>query len=130
MKKIMIGFFLLVAIAGIVVLNKMGIISWQKLTIIFSAIAAPFKFIMGLFGSEKKIREKFEEERRVEHEWQQNLEKRLKEREEREAKVLKEIKEIDVKLKKLEDDQSQIESTIADMSPEEIQKEARRRFGD
>jgi len=106
-----------------------GVITWQPLTMLIAAVAAPFKFIMSLFGSEEKIRAKFQAERDVEHEWQQDLEKRIKEREEREVKVLKEIEEIDAKLKKLEDEQSQIESKIADASPEDIQKKTRERFG-
>ena len=129
MKKIIVGLFLVFAIAGVFYLVQTGVITWQPLTMIVAALAAPFKFIMGLFGSEEKIRAKFQAERDAEHEWQQNLEKRITEREESEAKVLKEIEEIDVKLKKLEDEQSQIESKIADASPEDIQKKTRERFG-
>ncbi len=123
MKKIMIGFFLLVAIAGIVVLNKMGIISWQKLTIIFSAIAAPFKFIMGLFGSEKKIREEMQAERDAEHKWQKQLDERISQQEEKAAKLRKEIEELDTKKTELKKEKESIQSQVQSMSTEEkIQK--------
>lgn len=123
MKKIMIGFFLLVAIAGIVVLNKMGIISWQKLTIIFSAIAAPFKFIMGLFGSEKKIREEMQAERDAEHKWQKQLDERISQQEEKAAKLRKEIEELDTKKTELKKEKASIQSQVQSMSTEEkIQK--------
>ncbi|MCH7756312.1 hypothetical protein IH970_14480, partial [candidate division KSB1 bacterium] len=63
MKKLIVGLFLVIAIAGVVYLVQAGIITWQPLTMIIAAVAAPFKFIMSLFGSEEKIRAKFAAER-------------------------------------------------------------------
>ena len=123
MKKLIVGLFLVIAIAGVVYLVQAGIITWQPLTMIIAAVAAPFKFIMSLFGSEKKIRAKFEEERRVEHEWQRQLGERVKEREEQVVKLRKEIEELDAKKTELKKEKESIQTQVESMSTEEkIQK--------
>ena len=99
MKKLMVGLFLVIAIAGVVYLVQAGIITWQPLTMIIAAVAAPFKFIMSLFGSEEKIRAKFAGERTEERAHQTDFDTRIKQREVRVGALRKEVENIDEELK-------------------------------
>lgn len=101
MKKILVGLFLIVALAGVVYLVQAGIITWQPLTMIIAAVAAPFKFIMGLFGSEEKIRAKYASQREEEHAHQREFDDRIRRREERVAALRKEVEDIDAELQAL-----------------------------
>lgn len=101
MKKLMVGLFLVIAIVGVIYLVQAGIITWQPLTMIIAAVAAPFKFIMSLFGSEEKIRAKFAGERAEERAHQADFDTRIKEREERVAAIRKNVEDIDAELQAL-----------------------------
>ena len=101
MKKLMVGLFLVIAIVGVIYLVQAGIITWQPLTMIIAAVAAPFKFIMSLFGSEEKIRAKFAGERAEERAHQADFDTRIKQREERVGALRKEVEDIDAELQRL-----------------------------
>ncbi len=129
MKKILVGLFLVVAIGGIFYLVQAGIITWQPLTMIVAALMAPFKFIMGLFGSEEKIRAKFQAERDAEHEWQQQLGERVKEREEKVVNLRKEIEELDAQKVALKKDMESVRTQVENMSTEEKIKKGKDLLG-
>lgn len=126
MSKWVFGLILIAAFVGLAVLVQKGIIHWQPLTMLFAAIAAPFKFVMGLFGSEQKIREKFAAEREQEHAFQADLENRIKQREERVTQLHKEIESLDANLRTLKSEREQIESNIGKMTVEQKRELARK----
>lgn len=122
MKKLIIGVILLVVFIGIGILVQQGIIKWQPLTILFAAIIGPFKFIMDLFGSEEKIRQKHEAKRAEEHQFQTELETRIAQREDRVASLQKEIETLNATIANLKQEQDSIASKVSEMSTGEKQK--------
>ncbi|TDJ03754.1 MAG: hypothetical protein E2O76_00590 [Caldithrix sp.] len=98
MKKLMVGLCLVITIVGVIYLVQAGIITWQPLTMIIAAVAAPFKFIMSFFGNEEKIRAKFADERAEERAQQTDFDTRIKQREERVGALRKEVEDIDAEL--------------------------------
>ncbi len=130
MKKLIVGFFLIVAIAGVFYLVKTGVITWQPLTMIVAALAAPFKFIMSLFGSEEKIRAKFEKERKEERAHQREFDEKIQQREERAAALRQEVDELDKKLAALKAERESVSAEVKEMSTEEKQKKGKDLLGD
>jgi len=130
MKKLIVGLFLVVAIAWVVYLVQAGIITWQPLTMIIAAVAAPFKFIMSLFGSEEKIRAKFASERAEEHTHQREFDEKIQQREERAAALRKEVDELDNKLAALKAERETVSAEVKNMSTEEKQKKGKDLLGD
>lgn len=130
MKKSIVGLFLVVAIAGVVYLVQAGIITWQPLTMIIAAVAAPFKFIISLFGSEENIRAKFASERTEERAHQADFDEKIQQREERAAALRKEVDELDEKLAALKAERETVSAGVKNMSTEEKQKEGKDFLGD
>ena len=130
MKKLIVGLFLVVAIAGVVYLVQTGVITWQPLTMIVAALAAPFKFIMGLFGSEEKIRAKFAAERAEEQAHQRGFDEKIQQREERAAALRQEVDELDKKLAALKAERGSVSAEVKEMSTEEKQKKGKELLGD
>ena len=130
MKKIIVGLFLIIAIAGVFYLVQTGVITWQPLTMIVAALAAPFKFIMSLFGSEEKIRAKFEGERKEERAHQREFDEKIQQREERAAALRKEVDELDNKLAALKAERETVSAEVKKMSTEEKQKKGQDLLGD
>ncbi|MCH8956778.1 hypothetical protein IIA28_15875 [candidate division KSB1 bacterium] len=130
MKKLIVGFFLIVAIAGVFYLVKTGVITWQPLTMIIAAVAAPFKFIMSLFGSEEKIRAEFAAERAEEHAHQREFDEKIQQREERAAALRQEVDELDIKLAALKAERGSVSAEVKEMSTEEKQKKGKELLGD
>ncbi len=130
MKKLIVGLFLVVAIAGVVYLVQTGVITWQPLTMLIAAVAAPFKFIMSLFGSEEKIRAKFAAERAEEHTHQREFDEKIQQREERAAALRKEVDELDNKLAELKAERETVSAEVENMSTEEKQKKGKDLLGD
>ena len=130
MKKILVGLFLVIGIAGVVYLVQTGVINWQPLTMIVAAIAAPFKFIMSLFGSEEKIRAKFAGERAEEQTHQAEFDKKIEQREQRAATLRKEVDELDKKLAALKAERETASADVQSMSTEEKQKKGKDLLGD
>lgn len=127
MKKIFVGFFLILALAGVVYLVQAGIIAWQPLTMIIAAVAAPFKFIMGLFGSEEKIRARFQAEREAEQAHQRQFDTTVAEREARAAALQREVEALDAKLSELK---ASVSSEVKKMSIKDKQQEGKDLLGD
>ena len=130
MKKLIVGFFLIVAIAGVFYLVKTGVITWQPLTMIVAALAAPFKFIMSLFGSEKDIRDRFAKERAEEQAHQREFDEKIQQREERAAALRQEVDELDKKLAALKAERGSVSAEVKEMSTEEKQKKGKELLGD
>ncbi len=127
MKKLMVGLFLVIAIAGVTYLVQAGIITWQPLTMIIAAVAAPFKFIMSLFGSEEKIRKKYAEESEAELAHRREFENRIKERDGRIQNLLTRIEERDTEIKTLREGS---ETGSKKKSVKEKQQEGKELFGE
>ncbi|MFQ5636656.1 MAG: hypothetical protein ACE5IR_01515 [bacterium] len=116
MKKLIIGLVLIAVVGGLIYLVNAGIITWQPLTILVAALAAPFKFVMSLFGSEEKIHKKHEERRRKEHEFQEQLESRIQEREENIANLVSEIESLHTQVNELKTENQNMSNQIHTMS--------------
>ncbi len=127
MKKLIVGLFLVVAIAGVVYLVQTGVITWQPLTMLIAAVAAPFKFIMSLFGSEEKIRKKYAEEREAELAHRREFENGIKERDGRIQDLLKRVEERDTEIKSLREGS---ETGSKKKSVKEKQQEGKELFGE
>ncbi len=130
MKKPIFVILLFLALIAIVYLVQSGIIAWQPLTIVAAAIAAPFKFIMGLFGNkEEEIRKKHAQLREQETSYQESLDTAIKGREREIGKLNKEVEILDSKIELLKKKRDLIDTDVENMSLEEIQKEWQKRFG-
>lgn len=130
MKKLVVGLVLTVAAVGLVYLVNAGIIRWQPLTILAAAIAAPFKFLMGLLGSEGKIRKAHREKRRRELEFQEELESRIGQREERVATLYNEIEALNARLTELQTQKETLAAEIEKLSAEKKQQLGKNLLGD
>lgn len=130
MKKIFIILILVAAFIGLAVLVKFGIIRWQPLTMLLAAIAAPIKFIMGMFGSEEKIHQRHQAQREAEHAYQAELQSRISQREERIAALSQEVDALDSKLAQLKQEKETLSSQIATMSKEEKQALGKKLLGE
>lgn len=130
MKKIIT----LLLVAGVLVvvgyLVYTGKIRWQPLTMLFAALAAPFRFLYGLFGSkEEEIREKHRQMRETEKVFQDTLETQIKEREEKIATLNRQVELIDGKLELLRQKRMLVDQEVEGMSISELQREGQRLFG-
>lgn len=130
MKKIFVILILVAGFIGLAVLVKFGIIRWQPLTMLLAAIAAPIKFIMNMFGSEEKIRERHRAQREAEHAYQAELQSRIGQREERIAALAKEVDALDAKLVRLKQEKESLSSQIETMSKEEKQALGKKLLGE
>lgn len=131
MKKLIFWIVLIAAVGGLVYLVKAGVINWQPLTILAAALAAPLKFIAGMFGeSEEDIRKRHAAAREEEARFQEDLESRIAARERRVTALRKEIEAIDVELESLAKRREQVAAEIEKMSVEEKQKLGRQLLGD
>ncbi len=130
MKKFIILFLVIVAVVVSGYLVYKGIIKWQPLTMLFAALAAPFRFIMGLFGNdEDEIRERHEKLRETEAAFHERLLTRVQERENRIAELNRQIEIIDGKLELLRLKRQAVDQQVEDMSLSELQREGQRLFG-
>ena len=131
MKKLIFWLVLLAAVGGLVYLVQAGIIKWQPLTILVAALAAPLKFIAGLFGdSEEEIRKRHAAAREEEARFQEELESRIAARERRITALRKEIEAIDVQLESLAKRREQVAAEIEKMSVEEKQRLGQQLLGE
>ncbi len=119
MKRIIFLIIGLLLIALVVYLNDSGLVTWQPLAIILAAIAAPFKFMMGLFN-DKNIHAKHQELREKEKKFQQDLDISVREHQ-------KKIKSLDEKLARLENDidtldkkRSEVDNLVNNMDADAI----------
>ena len=81
MKRWVVFVVMVIALSGLVFLVSAGYITWQPLTIIAAALAAPFRFIIGWFtSSEEDIRERHRKIREMEKEFRDDLKGKVEER--------------------------------------------------
>ena len=121
MKKWVIAILIILAIVAVVALNESGIISWQPLSMLIAAIAAPFRFVMSIFGDkESEIRERHAKIRQTEEEFQTGLQSRIQERERKIEAMESELGRLDTRLADLRQKRSQIDAEVDAMSAEEI----------
>ena len=130
MKKIMLAVLVVGVIAGLVFLSKAGLIpGWQALTMIFAAVAAPFKLLMNIFGNtEADIRKTHEKIRQRESGYQEELESKIQERQSRIDKLNQDINTLDSKIESLRLRRENIDLQVEQMGLEELQSEGRRLF--
>jgi septal ring factor EnvC (AmiA/AmiB activator) len=130
MKKWIFGILIVLVIAGIVALDKSGIISWKPLSMLIAAIAAPFRLVFSIFSDkEAEIREKHAKIRQVEGEYQTGLQSKIQERQGKIAALESEFKMLDTKLADLRHKRAQIDAEVDAMSAEELGAEVRRLAG-
>ena len=121
MKKWVIAILIILVIVAVVALNESGIISWQPLSMLIAAIAAPFRFVMSIFGDkESEIRERHAKIRQTEEEFQTGLQSRIHERERKIEAMESELGRLDTRLADLRQKRSQIDAEVDAMSAEEI----------
>jgi septal ring factor EnvC (AmiA/AmiB activator) len=130
MKKWIFGILIILVIAGIVALDKSGIISWKPLSMLIAAIAAPFRLVVSIFSDkEAEIREKHAKIRQVEGEYQTGLQSKIRERQGKIEALESEFKILDTKLADLRHKRAQIDAEVDAMSAEELGAEVRRLAG-
>ena len=121
MKKWVIAILIILVIVAVVALNESGIISWQPLSMLIAAIAAPFRFVMSIFGDkESEIRERHAKIRQTEEEFQTGLQSRIHERERKIEAMESELGRLDTRLADLRQKRSQIDAEVGAMSAEEL----------
>ncbi len=121
MKKWVIAILIILVIVAVVALNESGIISWQPLSMLIAAIAAPFRFVMSIFGDkESEIRERHAKIRQTEEEFQTGLQSRIQERERKIEAMESELGRLDTRLADLRQKRSQIDAEVGAMSAEEL----------
>jgi septal ring factor EnvC (AmiA/AmiB activator) len=127
MKKWIIGILILIIIIAVVALDQSGIISWQPLSMLIAAVAAPFRLIFSIFSDkESEIRDKHAKIRQVEAEYQTGLESRIQQRQQRIETLEKEYESLDTRLAALKEKRTQIDAEVDAMSDEELGSELRR----
>jgi septal ring factor EnvC (AmiA/AmiB activator) len=112
MKKIVLGIIFIAAIFGLFILVQKGIIKWQPLTILFAAVAAPFKFILNWLAGEKTIRSRHERIREQEGAFQEDLESERRLKQQRIAQLQAEIESLDSDIARIDDEMAAIDDEI------------------
>ncbi|MFQ5606046.1 MAG: hypothetical protein ACE5HS_22465 [bacterium] len=130
MKKWLIGLLILGAIVAIVYLDSKGIIGWQPLSMLFAAIAAPFRLLMGIFGNkEEEIRRKHAAIRQQEAEYQSQLEGKILTHEQRVLALAREVEVLDARIEVLKKRRAQVDAEVDKMSVSQLQKAGKKYFG-
>ncbi len=130
MKKFILAFAVVVVIGALVYLSRAGLIpGWQTLSIVFAAVAAPFKLLMSLFGDkEAEIRAAHAKLREQEGDYQANLDSRIQSRQLSVDKLNQDIQAIDGRIDELRQRRENIDQQVEQMGLEELQSEGRRLF--
>ena len=130
MKKWLIGIAIIVVIGIIIYLDKNKIISWQPVSIIIAAIAAPFRLLMSIFGDKvQQIKDEHEKIRRTEVAYQQDLESQIQEGESKIANLKQEIDLLDTKIGLLKRQRELIDVEVENMDLKQRQELGRKLFG-
>lgn len=126
MKKWIIIILIVVGIIALVLLQT----KWQIISIIAAAVAAPFKFINGLFGkSEEEIHKKHEAIRKREKQYQNQLESNVQQKEERIIELENQIADVDMKLDDLDERRAKVDQEVDNMTSAELQATGIKYFG-
>jgi septal ring factor EnvC (AmiA/AmiB activator) len=126
MKK-WIFILVIIIVVGVLLYLKFD---WQVLTMIGAAIAAPFKFLAGLFGKNAdQIRKEHEQVRQRETEFQERLEAGIRQKEEQIKLLEQEMSDLDIKIKELEQKKSEVDSKYNKMGLQELSEVGANYFG-
>ena len=121
MGKWVIGILLVLAFAAIVALNQLDILSWQPLSMLVAALAAPFRLVLGAFTSkEDEIRKKHEKIRNAEADFQTDLASRIRERQQRIEALDEELEQVNDSISALKNKRARIDTEVDAMSSEEL----------
>ncbi|MGH1365415.1 MAG: hypothetical protein ACRBF0_17770 [Calditrichia bacterium] len=130
MKRWVIFVVMVILLSGLVFLVSAGYITWQPLTIIAAALAAPFRFIIGWFtSSEEDIRDRHRKIREQEKRFRDKLDNKVKDREKNIDIINKEIELLDAEMELLKKKKDLVELEVGNMSDEELLAEWKKRFG-
>jgi len=130
MKKWLIGIVIIVVISIIIYLDKNKIISWQPLSIIIAAIAAPFRLLMSIFGDKvQQIKDEHQKIRQTEAAYQQDIESQIQEREQRITNLKQEIDLLDTRIDLLKRQRELIDAEVKNMTLQEKQELGRKFLG-
>lgn len=130
MKRWVVFVVMVIALSGLVFLVSAGYITWQPLTIIAAALAAPFRFIIGWFtSSEEDIRERHRKIREMEKEFRDDLQDKVEDREKNIETINKEIELLDKEMELLKKKRELVELEVGNLSDEELLAEWKKRFG-
>lgn len=120
----------LVVIIAIGLLLYFGL-DWQVLTMIGAALAAPFKWVSKLLGGSKAdaIRKEHQKVRQREQDFQEKLESGIQQKEETILQLEKKMAGLDIKIKELEEQESQINTKYKNRSLDELSEVGANYFG-
>jgi len=133
MKKWITVIVVVIIVGVIVYLVKEGILSWQTISILAAAVAAPFKFIAGLFSTkdeEQEIISRHEEVRAAEAAYRAGVAERILEKEQNIVRLQQEVELIDQRLEDLRRKRERISKEVDAMSLRQLQKEGQKYLGD
>lgn len=122
MKKLFLWLGGLLLIALFVYLNESGLVTWQPLTIILAAIAAPFKFVLGLFTENTDhIQKRHEVLRQKETHYQEELSKDIVQRKQKIANLDEQLVRLESELQLLDMKRTEIDKQVNSLDAEGIQ---------
>ncbi|MEJ2634576.1 MAG: hypothetical protein P8184_04720 [Calditrichia bacterium] len=130
MKKWAFVLFVIAGIIGLIILVEMKIINWQPLTIIIAALAAPVKYVLGLFeDKEEAIKKRHEALREMESVYEEDLHKKIREQEDKTTRIGREIQILEEQLEILRRKRELIDSEVEGMTLEDLRKKGKETLG-
>ncbi len=130
MKKWAFVLFVIAGIIGLIILVEMKIINWQPLTIIIAALAAPVKYVLGLFeDKEEAIKKRHETLREMESVYEEDLQKKILEQEDKTTRISREMQILEEQLEILRRKRELIDSEVEGMTLEELRKKGKETLG-
>ncbi len=104
---------------------------WQTATMIFAALAAPYKMVMNWLTSDsaKEILEKHKDIRAEEKVHRKDMDAEISEKEKKIALLDKELELVQAKIEVLEERKKKIKPEVEKMSVNELQQEGQDLFG-
>jgi hypothetical protein len=105
---------------------------WKPLTILFAALAAPFKMLSKYFGSNdslENITAKHQKEREMETEYQNRINAEIEKRKTKIDFLKKDIEVLDARIETLETRKAAINLEVKNMNAEQKQKHFQELFG-
>jgi hypothetical protein len=133
MKKWVTITLIVIGLAGVIYLVQSGTLNWQTISIIAAAIAAPFKFIAGLFSSkdeEQEIIDRHQQIRAQEAEYRAGVATQIQEKEQNIVRLNQEVELIDQKLDELRRKRENVSKEVDAMNLSELQRAGQRLLGD
>ncbi len=113
-----------ILIAVFLVLNHLGIISWQKLTIVFAAVLAPLRHLTSWLKSPtdkiQEIEESHIKVRKTEDEYRRTSQEEIVQNKKKLDSVNQQITEVNVQKEALETDRLKAHEILQNVSDEEL----------